>query len=101
MQELKLEHCENIWWVRFGLDGGAATLAVGNALGRTLVYRLEEGARSVGPAQRLRPVNMYARDRATPLGRQAALSRTGAWIACGHDGGYVSVYARAGGASQA
>jgi polycomb protein EED len=88
VQELQLEDCRDVWWVRFGLDQARRVLAVGTSLGRVLVF--DPHALGAAPRARLTPRRAAGKSDAALLVRQTAVSWDGGIIAACHEDGSVT-----------
>eukprot|EP00887_Chlorella_sp_A99_P005611 scaffold1.g5611.t1 len=94
-QELQLEGCKSVWWVRFSLNYWCSVLAVGTSTGRVLVF--DPRAQRPAPAARLVPrraAGAGKQERVAPLVRQAAVSYDGGVIVSCHDDGSLTRYDR-------
>ncbi|PSC76443.1 Polycomb group FIE2 [Micractinium conductrix] len=72
LQELQLEDCANVWWLRFALDHWCTVLAVGTNTGRVLLY--DPHVQQPHPKVRLRPQRFNGKGDQRPLVRQTAVS---------------------------
>lgn len=91
-QELTLEECDTVWFVRFALDFQGRSLAVGTKSGRVLVF--DPWALSTAPVARLKPRRPLPKSGARFLVRQTALSYDGSILVACHDDGSITRYDR-------
>ncbi|KAI3433388.1 hypothetical protein D9Q98_003204 [Chlorella vulgaris] len=91
VQELQLEGCANVWWMRFALDYWCTTLAVGTSTGQVLLF--DPHSQQSQPKARLKPLRAAKTDRA-PLVRQTAVSYDGGIVVACHDDGSLTRWDR-------
>ncbi|KAI7839483.1 hypothetical protein COHA_006750 [Chlorella ohadii] len=90
VQELALEDCGSVWWLRFALDYWGSLLAIGTARGRVLVF--DPNTVPSAPKARLKPRRSAGLkgDQRAPLVRQTAVSFDGSIIVACHDDGSLT-----------
>lgn len=91
-QELQLEDCAQVWWLRFAMDYWCTTLAVGTNAGKVLVF--DPHAQQPTPKARLRPRRSLPKGERAPLVRQTAVSYDGSIIVACHEDGSLTRYDR-------
>jgi len=90
IQQLQLEDCKLVWWLRFALDFNGDTLAAGTAQGRVLIY--DPHTLQKNPVARLRPKRYSGKndEGGSQAVRQTAVSYDGKIVISCHEDGSIT-----------
>jgi len=90
IQQLQLEDCKLVWWLRFALDFNGDTLAAGTAQGRVLIY--DPHTLQKNPVARLRPKRYSGKndEGGSQAVRKTAVSYDGKIVISCHEDGSIT-----------